>query len=838
MSKILNIDEVQGNFYGGMPYSVSWEFNGGENASSLKVSVVNESGEYGDIGRDLNFTNIVTITLGSFKFKGYLVSYDIEETPEHRILNLQYLDQSSDLSRYYVGLHTRHGDKSADNIATNLILLGKEYHPCDNNFDSTVSYEELENPTVEPCDPCPSMPTDKYKLACSPKLADYQIFEVYYTFNELVDYLNSLFTCNLPDEVNNTFRAQHTGPLKSVLSAWCADLGLSFFWDPFYNTLNFIDRSSPLSIPSISDIRSYGNVMDLKYGESKTNTFSRGYLGYFAKAGEKKSYTCKYDDSLSFQVLTPLHLADLFETPGGSSAQAEAKRAYILALEKVVLCTHLGKSVRDFYIWFIIHGLNKASTAATLNNQNKLAYIAEFSMQLLYVMSATVNSGDFNRCERVVTPSEIQSLKEQDKNAKRDPTKNPSYYFFVAEVDDIAADETYQRHQNLANSFLGKHFYKKYSIPIIGNSNTPPSVQVESPDGGTYYLAKQEISNLEFFKFGHEPGSTIGVLQNSLAKDAEKNSKLTPDANKIIAATSFLYVNRNAQWSPDGEALAECQTAFNKYESYCPKLVGDGRPEILFDMWPDAKYNYNIKLFIGRENVEGLSVNFGKGNNPYDAPYPQPKYKSQEDINGEPINTYVGSYGLTNNVCSTVTLNGVYTVYAPSVALSENGGAYTIFAQPSAPYDKIIPKTQFTQALMPESSDVAHLDYNFREIQEDNIRAISASNCIATPEQINAYMRVISKNSAYTMKESQKTASFKLAGVLPKVISVADGLNSLQINLSDKGVYTSYSLEDKVIVPPSDQYVLQNILHRMKSKNAGGYNFVSKDVQDLVTVGL
>ena len=45
--KILELKEIKGNFYGGLPYSVSWDFNDGESPSKLKISVVNQQGKYG-----------------------------------------------------------------------------------------------------------------------------------------------------------------------------------------------------------------------------------------------------------------------------------------------------------------------------------------------------------------------------------------------------------------------------------------------------------------------------------------------------------------------------------------------------------------------------------------------------------------------------------------------------------------------------------------------------------------------------------------------------------------------------------------------------------------------
>jgi hypothetical protein len=300
MANSIDVGKINGNFYGGLPFSADWNFNGGESPSTLSVKVVKSDGDYPNIDNDLGCANTVTVGLGQFNFKGYLMSYDIDKTPQQKVMTLNYTDKSLDLERWYVGLNYRHAP------AQNVILVGKQYHPCDTNLDSTVEYQEIQ-PQVDPCDPCPYMPSDKFKSSCDPIRSEFQIWQVYYTFNDLIGKIP--FNVNGAGSVNRKFKSNHTGPLKSVLSAWCSDLGLAYFWDPFSNTLNFVDRTKPLEIPN--NLNSTPNIIDYKYGASMANSFARGFLGYFQKQGEIKSYTCSLDKINSFQTLAPLTVADL-----------------------------------------------------------------------------------------------------------------------------------------------------------------------------------------------------------------------------------------------------------------------------------------------------------------------------------------------------------------------------------------------------------------------------------------------------------------------------------------------------------------------------------------------
>jgi hypothetical protein len=185
--------------------------------------------------------------LGNFKFNGYLIGYDIEESAQQNILTLQYIDQSILLEKWNVGLNGRHGLNGTrgqrDNKPGNMILVGRTYGPCDGNLDSTSTYTNKAGGLVDPCDPCPNLPANAYKNSCQEDMLSLKILPVYYTFNELLD---NIAECGLNvaekprDGAIKTHRAQHVGTLKSVLSAWCSELGLAYYFDPVNNNLHIM----------------------------------------------------------------------------------------------------------------------------------------------------------------------------------------------------------------------------------------------------------------------------------------------------------------------------------------------------------------------------------------------------------------------------------------------------------------------------------------------------------------------------------------------------------------------------------------------------------------------
>jgi hypothetical protein len=241
-SKIVTIDNINGNFYGGVPFVASWNFQNSDQPSTLSISVVNSKGSYSVHDSDLNYSSTVGVSLGNFTFNGYLQSYEIEKSAQQKILHLQYVDKSIDLERWSVGLKNRHFTDSQNNQSiSRMIIVGREYGACDKELNSISSPSSPGDGdySYDKCDPCPQMPHNGYSNACKEELKNLKILPVYYTFRELINKFNQ---CGLSADFSKVtggavenYRAQHVGTLRSVLSAWCAELGYSYYFDPVAN---------------------------------------------------------------------------------------------------------------------------------------------------------------------------------------------------------------------------------------------------------------------------------------------------------------------------------------------------------------------------------------------------------------------------------------------------------------------------------------------------------------------------------------------------------------------------------------------------------------------------
>jgi hypothetical protein len=239
-------------------------------------------------------------------------------------------------------------------------------------------------------------------------------------------------------------------------------------------------------------------------------------------------------------------------------------------------------------------------------------------------------------------------------------------------------------------------------------------------------------------------------------------------------------------------------------------------------MYPSAKKNKNIRLYIVGMYPNGMPIRFSKAQNPLESNSQRPLIKNEEGSDGTTFTRTLGNYGLNSSNCINITIGGL-SIYTPSQAFGTAGGGfydssngYRVYAQATQAaqqtFKKVIPKIEKVVQLPIQENNVANIDYHFKEIREDNLDIIRQSPvCIPTDGEIGDYVNNIATNTNYSMSSPQKKASFRVPDVFPYKYGVSDGLNSLQISATDKGIYTTYSFEDRVIIPPSDSYVLQNL---------------------------
>jgi hypothetical protein len=892
MAKVISAENVEGNFFGGLPFSVNWDFGGGTSASKLTINVVNEMGIYSNPKKSLGYDKLESIQIGDFNFNGYLVSYSLKESPtQGKTLELVYVDEFVDIDKHTIGLRGKWG-LDEDNPPETLILVGKRYHPCDIDLDSEVEYQE-EKGQYDSCDPCPQMPKLKYELACSPLLGEFNIFETYYTFNELISVIP--FSTNFQGEGSNqykTFKSTHIGPLTSVLSSWCSDLGLAYFWDPFAQELTFISRSSALSVadPGDSD-----DIIDKESGATVENTYSRGVVGYLGLQGGIKDYSCVKS---TVENLACLKLGDLSadgtydsfseprdgDTPSDADApNQEAKYKDYEAKEIAVALSYYSKDMRDAFLWFDNYGIygpedlkamagegdeGDGASADQIKDVTPLLFFGNMRILTVYAYGedGDVSSAGFAKINGSLSAGQRSTfnlpLGEGGESGSPD---DPNYYFFVAQVNEELYRKELESESRLARDFLGKYWYSQFETTIPNATNRTTEVSVDGPDGsGAWYYKGSQLKNLAIFNFGHQEGSFIDGLDKELAGDDEEyldkiNKYIDDPKEKEFSIKSFVLLERESKWEPTSEKSQWYNTLFDWYASQLPlKLDSDGRPDVLFSVYPDALNDPSIKLYVARKgNSEAFQIRKTKSTkHPQESSSQKSFTESYQSALGEFEVVEICKWGISEN-SDHILLdmgNGAIKIHTPVESFHEvqsgtirqdnnkllydvrgEGSSATLIVPASSDvgYDAVVKSSSKFKAFLPKYEDTyikepqnwqqaSNVSYLYAQVNEENINYwLRKGNGLSSdsnrkdcwPEnkgpKFKQYMDTIHEFTSYSMTSPQSKYSFKMAGLFPVVYGVRDGLSSVSINITDDGVFTNYVLEDKIIQPPSINVIEQ-----------------------------
>lgn len=925
---LITLDSIQGNFYGGYPFVANWNFNNGDTPSTLTMSVVNSQGIYSINDSELNFQNTVNVGLGSFSFNGYLVSYEIEESAQQKILTLHYIDKSINLERWSIGLDGRHGFGS--NVPLRMILVGREYSPCRDNLDSTQDFSAWTTSKIDLCDPCPNFPANGYENACNEDAFNLKIDPVYYTFNELLSKLGQTgLSITPPSQITGAMknhRAQHVGTVKSVLSTWCSELGLAYYFDPVQQKLVFISRSQPIQIPPKNTLRDTNKTISLKYGSTIENTFSRGFIGFLGTQGEIKKYNCEREDSATLFCLT---LNDLFtddnqtanittfnamqggsydsnytyQPPPGRSDAAQRSVDTLTSLYYATVLAYYPTQLRLSFLWFFVlrilnptgakawrttytapgassstpsgpggassstnSGGTVGATGSTITELGNMNIVAVFSKQDSTTSSyfdALAKTGA-QQYGPVLPESYLEYVRAQDIAEGRDPEANPSFYFVLAQCNLDLFHKQEERDVYRAKQFLGRYYYRSFDkMAVAGGSNDNAQLHIDAAGAScAHHPRGSYLQHLPIFSFGHSAGSRIGRLVNAFSRDDSDNiaSIGTPtgaNAEKYRNLSSFILLDRGdaAKYSPDESEHEDWRNTWEWYKNIAPQLIGnDGRPDILIKVLDRQRSgaDSSLKLFVCRElgSFDVIATNMVA--NPWDANAVKIRHNSYEGLDGNsasngsrehPANGSTdATYGLMSPNTVEIRMPGGLTIYPPSQSLILSGQAHAgfrVFILSSSKYQKIIPKFQKVVFKDAPSADLtANVSYTWKQLDGDNVMVLGQQqSCLPTDSNIQTYVNKFGSNMAMSNSVASKKANLKVIGIMPQTFTVAQGLSSVQITVGDNGVYTDYTFEDKVVVPPSEDIIQEELIRQNRMSPVMGSSLTKMTTQQYTDVG-
>lgn len=485
--------------FGAYIYSCSYQTRvGNEGTSSITLSLISESGAYSITQKDLNLQRVYSISIGNkISLQMYLKRYKLVTSARGRLLELEFIDGSFILDNLFVGLHNKHGCNPNSgtcpvefgvDLSPMMIIVGREYNPCDTDFDGIVDSIPSQR---DPCHHCnkdlDQDQQDRVKLVNCADLVKYDILPVKYNFGDLINgMLNK--GLKLQNAVDPNFKcvADYTGTLREVLSSWCADFGWIFFWEN--NTITFKDLRTAINVDAvISDFCPNIEAREEEY--TLEGTVQSNLITNYSRAGKNRDFNCQ--DGVYIQIppynkdnypASSLKISELIDENAASLGYyAVELRQLYLWFDKYKMGNtdniYPGKVVKELGVTilsnaFLLQGNTDSSglqpssgldpsTSLDAPAFSKVSSFDDPTIDLDFMTApldtvdpiyttarnAILSNTDFLNCFQLI-PAE-----EQWKAAKDIFNK----FFFIALWDSNVEGEFYRLEQEYANDFMGKY---------------------------------------------------------------------------------------------------------------------------------------------------------------------------------------------------------------------------------------------------------------------------------------------------------------------------------------------------------------------------------------------
>lgn len=651
-----NIDTVTVNgsnkYLRGYIYDVNFQPSVGKEPSRLSISVINEDGVYSN--PVLTIKQPSQIKIGSINLNMYPIKYSKKESSQGKILEIEFIDGSFILEKIYVGLIKKHWAIPPERIIfrqgrridtyyqpytieKNLLILGRELHPCDINKDGKLDPSELKT-AMDPCDPCPNCPTDKYdKEEKCDKLSYQKVFDVAYTFFELLDGIGAIAANsgvnisvekpNIQQSKIDKFLKSYTGSLKQVLDQWCSDLGLAVIFDPVDNKLFFKDLTADVKLneSAINSIVDNSNVKIISKDieESMENTYSHGSISLYERNGETKPYTCEKSQSLVIPIVSDFDI------------QGERKRKVYAAQGRVdvdwrddttsaILATY-SEEIREAFWMRYVYGITDSTQARNMKQKFELGkgsanrstgFFEGINKKIpemgnLTIIQVIENTG-------FLQPADINKLSTEDKLAcqqydyltsrisdditRNEFIKNKGYYVIAYHEKELY-EKRIDFEKKVFESF-GRFYVREGFIKLCGITGDAATIRQNTDlfggDGASVEMLGRgyDVNNLPFQKYPYDPAGYLGCLvypwESSFGiggkegqtnnppespfktlETKEKPKTAEEDATKKpYFGPSIIIIDREPQWSPKPDNTEAYKPVLEKYKNYALSEYG------------------------------------------------------------------------------------------------------------------------------------------------------------------------------------------------------------------------------------------------------------------------
>jgi len=575
--------------YNGKIYYFDYKFNFGDAPNILQVNVIEEKGNYSN--PKIDFTEKKTVLLDSFDL-GNMIAFKYKKrvSSQGNILEVYFIDETYVLDKIYIGLISKHGwsdafDKNNDEHSKktyeelialrkwgekpkdwsssssspfqrknpNFYLIGRLFHPCDTNKDNLVDFDEATN--FDYCDPCPACPEDKYETRCQ-ELTYTQIFEVGYSLKDLedmfkekpvnVDGINITIDFEMIKDVKvgtggksakEHFYRDYFGTLREVLTAWCNDFGLIWWYDPPNKKIKFLDVSQKeIELKSDEVINKYKDKKLIGYEMEKTaeNTVKNAVISWYQRGGEKAEYTCEKATTV---VLSALYGADFL-----GNRYRKTKRKTELNANHDVLGAVLGayhpilrnafwqrqaydlRIAADYAEMIVDLTSSSSSSSSSIDGSSSSSGEddePEIDEKTIYEMGNAKILAVVAKPEVLGQSPFHNAIKGKWEELSTNPTlsdyeikkiRENNAFFIVTYMDEDALEKRLELESEVYD-FIGKFFVREHMFRLCGITGNDEFVRnntnIESADGTAQIYSKKDgigtnpLSRYKYYKSGY-----------------------------------------------------------------------------------------------------------------------------------------------------------------------------------------------------------------------------------------------------------------------------------------------------------------------------------------------
>ena len=736
----------------------------------IKIYFVNYRGIY--IPPILTIAAPCTINIvgAQMQIQAFPVKYGIEYKYGRRVMWVEFVDKTYLLDNYYIAL-------TGTACGFNIFQLGTSVN--------TLTNTQQINQALDPIN-------QQIKLFT-------QFVDIEYSFNDFLNVLKSVFSVQITAVFDNTLTKSWVGTFREILNKFCSFYGLSWYYEN--NVLNIVDPTKlalpfPPSSPSFNFSAVPSDVIDFTYEESLEDTYGVTVSNWYQQEGGEFGLNGAGSNLITSATMYPVGqnlnglnsitseidqsvnaiLGDISNINNPSVNNA----AQIIPNPNQVAAALYGKN-----FWFLYNYFNGTASSECGWTPIATSNLTNSNGQPVKVISA-LNSAQFS----VAVLNE--DYFEQKYQSYVDFANNIAGRYYVSnEVLNIDEMRTFQWY-NISNGEIfdfttqqadALKIDMQYALSQNGGVQVIPDTNINQ-----YYDGIKYVGNVMYYKDTTFPSLSQFVLDDVTASVVNAYVKILQGGAEGTNAIDFSELNQT-QGLPKYVAYRDVQNGIDP-----GAVAGYNNPPAGLSSAPTsiAGYFQNLPTIIAAMQPQFEIFN-AVGVKSADV-------KNLKEINNLPSTININ---VQNNVGSSLPTiisnssilrfpkNGSYVVYLDKisncVSVSTQGNYFKrIFKTKNISSD--IPKPQVLKisnnSTQPQYQINRDLSYVNKQMDK------SLMNALATPRGFNTVELTYKFNYINTSLLNAKP--------------ISNGLVSLDIDVGDSSVQTTYKFSNEVLRVPDD----------------------------------